>query len=232
MHDLEILPQPTDTTCGPTCLHAVYRFFGDDVPLQQVIDEIPTLEKGGTLGVLLATHALRRGYQAVIYTYNLQVFDPTWFTRPGVDLEERLGLQLKSARKRKRRLATWAYLDYLEAGGEIRFEDLTSRLLERLIRAGQPIMAGVSSTYLYRQARQFKTHDDDIRGIPEGHFVVLRGYDTERVAVSVADPYLENEAFGGPYYEVGVDRLINSILLGIVTYDANLVLVGPRKERP
>ena len=23
-------PQPDETTCGPTCLHAVFRYFGED----------------------------------------------------------------------------------------------------------------------------------------------------------------------------------------------------------
>ena len=35
-----------------------------------------------TLAVLLGCHALRRGYEATIYTFNLQVFDPTWFEEP------------------------------------------------------------------------------------------------------------------------------------------------------
>ena len=25
------LPQPDETTCGPTCLHAVYRYWGETV---------------------------------------------------------------------------------------------------------------------------------------------------------------------------------------------------------
>ena len=78
---LEILPQPDQFTCGPTCLQAVYRYFGDSVPLPKVIDEIPQLEDGGTLAVVMACHALARGYQATIYTYNVHVFDPTWFRR-------------------------------------------------------------------------------------------------------------------------------------------------------
>lgn len=59
---LEILPQPDDTTCGPTCLHAVYSYFGDALDLSTVIGEVQTLEEGGTLAVLLGLHALRRGY--------------------------------------------------------------------------------------------------------------------------------------------------------------------------
>ena len=83
---VDILPQPDDTTCGPTCLDAIYRYFGDPLPLEQVIAEVPHLKEGGTLAVWLACHALHRGYSAKIFTYNLQMFDPTWFSTSKVDL--------------------------------------------------------------------------------------------------------------------------------------------------
>ena len=90
----EFLKQPDNTTCGPTCLHAVYRYHGDDLPLTQVIEEAPAFEGGGTLAVMLGCHALRRGYDARIFTFNLQVFDPTWFNSEG---HIREGLQLDGA---------------------------------------------------------------------------------------------------------------------------------------
>jgi hypothetical protein len=86
----DILAQPDNLTCGPTCLHAVYRFFRDQLPLEQVIQETPQLFEGGTLAVLLGCHALRRGYDVTILTCNLQVFDPTWFQPPFPPLSERL----------------------------------------------------------------------------------------------------------------------------------------------
>jgi ABC-type bacteriocin/lantibiotic exporter with double-glycine peptidase domain len=74
---LEILPQPDHLTCGPTCLQAVYRFFGDSISLNQVVDEIPQLEDGGTLAVVMACHALKRGYSATIVTSTLSARWPT-----------------------------------------------------------------------------------------------------------------------------------------------------------
>src|SRR5215831_18676994 len=91
--DLEILTQPDDATCGPTCLHAVYRYFKDRVALDDVIAEVPRLAGGGTLAVNLANHALRRAYRARIVTYNLTVFDPSWFSGGRTDLAERLRAQ-------------------------------------------------------------------------------------------------------------------------------------------
>jgi hypothetical protein len=90
---LEMLPQPDDFTCGPTCLHAVYRYWGDELPLGQVIDEVPKTPSGGTADVYLAVHALKRGYRVTIHTYNVRIFDPTWFGPEPVDLADKLRRQ-------------------------------------------------------------------------------------------------------------------------------------------
>src|SRR5512144_2563261 len=90
---LHIQPQPDETTCGPTCLHAIYTYWGEKENLGDVISRTRKLEQGsGTFAVFLACDALRKGYQATIYTYNLTVFDPTWFGRQ-VDIAERLRQQ-------------------------------------------------------------------------------------------------------------------------------------------
>jgi hypothetical protein len=226
---LEMFSQPCETTCGPTCLHAVYRFYNDVIPLQQVINEVEHLEGGGTLDVLLACHALRRGYKARIYPYNLEVFDPTWFYPARADIGQKLLLQVKAKKNRKLAVATRAYLEFLELGGELALKDLTTSLLRKYLKQGKPILCGLSSTYLYRCAREYGPNQDydDIRGNPSGHFVVLCGYDMIRRTVLVADPLLLNPLEKGQYYEVTIDRLICSILLGVLTYDANLVIIEP-----
>ena len=59
--DLQIQPQPTPSTCGPTCLHALYGFYGDEISLSRVISDVGELDEGGTHAVMLGLHALRRG---------------------------------------------------------------------------------------------------------------------------------------------------------------------------
>ena len=231
-----ILPQPDDATCGPTCLQAVYRYFGDEISLARVIEEVHILEGGGTLEVLLACHALRRGYRATIYTYNLRVFDPSWFEPTKADLAAKLTRQLAIKKKPKLTVATRAYLDYLQLGGEIRFRDLNGGLIRHYLKQGKPILCGLSATYLYHCPREHQPRRDqpameynDIVGDPAGHFVVLCGYDRANRRVQVADPLRQNPlGAGGHYYEVGLDRLVGAILLGITTYDANLLIL----ERP
>lgn len=226
---LDIQSQPDDTTCGPTCLHAVYRYYGDDVGLHQVIKEVPALEEGGTLGVMLGIHALGRGYMVRLITYNLQIFDPTWFTEP-TDLVAKLREQMKHKTDPKFRMASEAYISFLNLGGTVGFQDLSPRLIRKYLKRSVPVLTGLSSTYLYQHAREFgpECDHDDIRGVPAGHFVVLSGYDREQHQVLVSDPLTENPFSPDQKYLVRIERLICSILLGIVTYDANLLIIEPR----
>ena len=227
--DLDIMEQPDDTTCGPTCLHALYRYYGEDFTLKRIIDEVQSLEGGGTLAVLLACHALRRHYKARIYTYNLHIFDPTWFNPTVPDLAERLERQGLLKNDPKLRFATKAYIEYLALGGKMEFKDLTHALIRRHLKAGNPILTGLSATYLYNFPRENPKDcsDDDIGGYPSGHFVILYGYNRVRRTVMVADPLTRNEH----YYEVEIHRLVSAILLGIVTYDANLLVIEPGREK-
>ncbi len=222
-----MLRQPDDTTCGPTCLHAVYKFHGDDVPLEEVVEETPRLDDGGTLAVLLGSHALLRGYKVTIHTYNLQVFDPTWFADGAPPLAGKLFALAEGRTDRKLKSVARAYVNYLALGGRLTFGDLTSELLRRYLKRGIPVLTGLSSTFLYRSAREIPgtNEADDVLGSPSGHFVVLSGYREETREVRVADPWHPNPVSKTGTYWVTMSRVINSILLGIVTYDANLLII-------
>ncbi len=227
----DILPQPDETTCGPTCLHAVYRFYGQELPLDTIIAQVPHLEGGGTLAVLLGCHALAHGFTATLYTYNLRVFDPTWF-RPGIDLAEKLEKRIAAKTGRKLQDACRAYQEFLQLGGQIKFEDLTPALIRKFLKQGKPILTGLSATYLYRQAREYgpKADHDDVRGDPSGHFVVLCGYDAQTREVLIADPYLPNPLGEGQFYQQTIDRVLNAVLLGVLTYDGNLLILHPKES--
>jgi hypothetical protein len=226
---LEILPQPDDVTCGPTSLHAVYNYLGLQIDLKQLIGAISFLEDGGTLAVFLGIDALQRGFKASITTFNLKVFDLSWNALSNEQLIVKLEEQLNYKHGKKFTEATRAYQQFLSLGGKIVFEDLSVELLERYFAMNVPVLSGLSATYLYQTAREFTNHRnqtiyDDLRGEPSGHFVVLCGMENDIVYVS--DPYKENPISNSHYYEVETRRLLNAILLGIVTYDANLLVIS------
>jgi hypothetical protein len=225
---LPIERQPDGTSCGPTCLHAVYRHFGRAPTLSEVIAAVPEVENGGTFNALLGADALRRGFSATLYTWNLTLFDPTWFGLDADGLAARLRRQREAVPAGKRRHATEAYLEFLARGGRVRFEALEPALFRRLLADG-PVIAGLSATYLYECIREVPATGahDDARGEPVGHFVVLTRYDAAGDRVCVADPFHPNPLAEGPVYGVGVMRLMAAILLGVLTFDGNLLVIRP-----
>ncbi len=231
---VSILPQPNDVTCGPTCLHAIYNYYSDPISLSQVIEEVQYLETGGTLAVLLGLHALKRGYDVTINVLDLDIFDPTWFVQK-VDLIGKLELQMHYKQDHKIRQASMAYIEFLHLGGKVISKDISSRFLKESFERYGPILSGLSSTYLYRFPRELLGDNktciyDDVRGYPSGHFVVLNGYCSNSKTILIADPYNKNP-HANLYYEVRISRLINAILIGELTYDANLLFIQAKKRK-
>ncbi len=72
---------------------------------------------------------------------------------------------------------------------------------------------------------------DDIGGDPAGHFVVLHGYDPNTRDVQIADPLYPNPIAPTNKYIAPLSRVTSAILLGIVTYDANLLTLVPHDQR-
>ena len=107
--------------------------------------------------------------------------------------------------------------------------DNTPALLDRGFDGRLPVLTGLNATYLYGTRREYTdrhnhAHHDDLRGTAVGHFVVLCGRRGD--LVRVADPYYENPLGEGHFYDVEVQRLIRAILLGAITYDANLLVLA------
>lgn len=230
--NIEIQEQPDDSTCGPTCLHSVYNYFQNNIGLKKVIKSVSTLEDGGTLAVMLGVDALKRGYDAYLYTFNLRIFDPSWNELGAKELVKKLEKQLEYKKGKKFSDASHAYIEFLKKGGKILFQNLTTKLIKKYIENGVPVLAGLSATYLYQTPRELylsnnKSVYDDIRGEPLGHFVVLFGVRDRYIYV--ADPYRGHPFSKTNYYKVEADRLVTAILLGILTYDANLLIIQPKK---
>lgn len=220
--------QPDDITCGPTCLFSIYQHYGyNRANMGEVIAEVPALKAGGTLGAWLGLHALQQGFKVCTYTYNLNIFDPTWSHLPRDELVDKLEQQIQAKKKKKLKIASKAYMDFLVAGGDLKFYDLSIELLSEYLVQGIPLIVGLSASYLYRTMREYGKYPipDDIRGVPQGHFVVLTGCDLEQNVAFIADPYHPESMETGRTYKVSFEHLICSILLGVVTYDGNIIVI-------
>jgi len=220
--DLDMSAQPTPTTCGPTCLHAVYHHLGDPLSHATVVTETATLPGGGTLAVHLGRHALERGHRVTLYSFNLELLDPTWFEQPA-SLPAKLAEQADRRRHGKLKATSAAYARFLAAGGRLRMEELSHAMIRTHLERGTPLLAGVSATFLYRDMRERPDGtEDDLGGDPQGHFVVVAGYRGDQVLV--VDPWAPGRSEARRYW-VPMRRLVHAVLLGVLTYDGNLLAV-------
>lgn len=239
MFNLTISTQPDDETCGPTCLHAIYNYYGHNDDLDDLVNSVERSYSGGTLTPMLGKHAAIRGFDTTLYVNNLNIFDPTWFHQGesnNHELIHKLKQQMKYKNDKYTIQSSIAYQEYLTLGGKVRFETISVALLKDYFKHKIPVLTGLSATYLYRSARERFTEEgtayyDDIQGTPCGHFVVLCGYDETHRRIVVADPHRENPLSHNNYYKVRSNRLINAIMLGVLTYDAHLLIIQPKKER-
>ena len=240
MLDIKIRRQPDDETCGPTCLHAIYRYYGKEISLKKVVDEVERSSSGGTFSPLLGKHALKIGFKATIYINNMTIFDPSWFTKSEVSNEillAKLDAQSQLKHSPKLTVVSKAFHSFLKLGGSVRFQTVDVKVLKDYFDKKIPILTGLNATYLYRTRRECYTKGgeaffDDMMGEPTGHFVVLCGYTEKRRQVVIADPFRDNPLTPdeNPHYKVSMARLINAIMLGVVSYDADLLIIEPKSE--
>jgi hypothetical protein len=220
--------QPDATTCGPTCLAKVYSYYGYEKDLTDVIAETPRNPDGGTLAVNLGVSALKNGFEPTIYPFGHRIFDPTWRRLTRRRLIRKLEARYAAVESRRLRRAVSAYIAYLNLDGNIRFKEPRKQLFVDVLAGGDPILTGLSATYLYRTAREYEDRYDDVRGESTGHFVVIAGYYPRTDRFVVVDPFENVPMSRRGRYSVSAERLIAAVLLGDVTYDAVALVLGPR----
>ena len=222
---VERIEQPDDLTCGPTALLQIYRYHGEDRSLDEVIRDTRRNPDGGTLAVYLALSALVEGWRPTLFSFNLDVFDPTWSNLSPEALAAKLEARRQEVEGERLRRVMRAYVDLLHRGGQVRLVDLDRRLLVGLLAAGHPILAGLSATWLYRSPRELGEEPDDIGGWPVGHFVVISGYQPQDDLFLIVDPSRDIPFGRTGVYPVPSERLMGAILLGDVTMDAVLLVL-------
>ncbi len=225
--DLSVSAQPDDESCGITCLQAIYRYYGREISLEALKREVVHWQTGGTVGVNLGRHALTHGYTAEIYTYNIKVFDPTWRSLPAAALRTKLKLRQSRIRSHRQKKMIGFYLEFLRLGGHLRFDDLDESLMQRLFDAGLPVICGLSATYLYQSVRELPNgQENDVTGHPVGHFVIVSAYDAGSREVRIQDPLRRIPLAVTGTYSLPFQKFSNAVMLGIQTYDANLLVIG------
>lgn len=218
MKTIEMLPQPDDTSCGPTALHAIYKYYGLDIPLNTVISELEgysTLE--GTYDAMIGVDALKRGFQVNIFVYNLRIFDPSWKYDESIT-EKLYTMKARLSDPRLIKSVEW-FIRFSEMGGHI----VISSPLINALTAEHPVICGLSATHLYNCRRENPiTNEYDEFGSPVGHYVVTDAHFGD-TSVPIYDPYGDRSRIRKIEYIMPINAVIESIMLGTLTYDGSVI---------
>lgn len=222
------LPQPTQSSAGPTSLRMILAFHGMAVPHDEMLEVLPLDPEDGARGPQIGLAALRCGFQVTIIPYERCILRPQWSTLPPATLLEhleRVGLDGSDAGPRGEGVLARIYADYLRAGGELRFAPLSRELLVSYLQQHTPLIAALDAEYLYAAS----TAADHEAGPRQAHFLVVGGYDAATDEFAVSDPWYDIPlANTGGRYRIPSDRLVTAVLLGAEANDAELIAIRPR----
>lgn len=232
--DIDMPDQPDDSSCGPTSLYSVYKFFGLDVTLETVIKELDGYDPAiGSYDAILGIDALKRGFDAIITPFNLNVFDWSWF---GLNMD---ALRIKLDRlasvglsETVRKLAS-LYVEFIDRGGRIVFQYNPEQAFftANYYTGVVPLICGLSSTWIHQSKRENPdTGEYDEYGRMMGHYVVLGGWEwgLNPVRTTVYDPYGSRTLFRSNKYILEYDQLLTAMMLGTNTHEGNLLRISKR----
>jgi hypothetical protein len=160
------------------------------------------------------TFLISKNLRPKIITNNINIFDPAWFSFGNKNL-------IKQIKKRKKylnivdRSIVDDYIEYLESGGKIAFNTISSTLLTEFIKDDKPVIAEVASTYLYQKSKATipGKFNDPIKGDIEGHGVVISGYKGKNTKFKITDPGEYNPYQEGGNYWISEELLLASIFI-------------------
>lgn len=207
-HKITHYYQPTTSTCGYAALAILLSHYKRDASItpQDVIASVPQpkdagSEPTGSITAQLASWCLSRGYSLDFYSFDCQILDLSWEGLSADSLIERLEAVkdsrhvLSLGEKYWSQVYVQAYIDMIQAGGNLQISaHVASQQLYDLLANG-PIYANICSATVNNQGRltypnpaELLEAPDDKNGFVGTHSVIIYGND-EQGNFLVADPW-------------------------------------------
>lgn len=196
-------------------LHYAYRHHRVNIDFHDLVNSLEFDGDRECLGATLARHAVSRGHEVWMATWNIDLLAPSLFEED--DLEEALQDELELLVQEQHPGADGVahHLSIVQGGVQLTMPDVTFELLAHLSRRYGVLLASVDADYL-----ALGTQRD-----PGSAWVVIRGCDPlnrEVILSDSADPRL-----GQPLYRETMTRLLPAITL---SPEANLIALRPWKR--
>lgn len=199
-------------SCIPACLQQVFQYYKKHITQQEILGTLKNPTKGMSVPKA-GLFAKRYGFYPTIVTNNISIFDPVWFQLNNKKLIQNLGRRRKFVNTYYQSLID-DYVAYFKMGGHIAFNTIKRALLVQSLYRNTPVIAELSSTFLYKKSKSIKPghFDSPFQGEIDGHGVVVAGFSKNKF--KIVDPDSKNNPYGkkGTYW-ILADELIASIFI-------------------
>ncbi|GBE19956.1 MAG TPA: hypothetical protein ENG87_00210 [Candidatus Pacearchaeota archaeon] len=204
--------------CGPTSLSMILNYYRKNYSEKQVIDnlEIGLIKKEdlGARAVDLALLAKKFGFDVICYSYNMELYRPSFsrLSKPGLISEIKKLLQKKHSASNKAVLKTTIKL--LENNADFKIKMPSIDDIIKFLKKGIPVILAVNAKILFEVEK--------LQGFPKipnnmGHFIVLTGF--------VDDIFYYNCPYYGESKKISKDKLFFALSNNILDSSAYLIAV-------
>ena len=199
--DLKIsqFDQINPSGCIPACLQEIFSYYKRQIFQETILKSLDHPERGMAI-VQAGFFAKDYGFEPIIITNNIVIFDPTWFNLDEKKLAENLKLRRRYVSKYYKYLID-LYIKYIKSGGKIKFDTIGADLLKKYLSQNIPLIMELASTFLYKKTKSTQpgAFDNAFSGDIEGHGVVIAGFDGGKFKIvdpnSKQNPYNKNGVY-------------------------------------
>ncbi len=234
-HSVQFVKQG-ESECVQASAAQILAFYGIRKTIEEIKNEVPPLrskdgELIGTLWAHIALYFLELGFNVTFHTTDVVIFDRRWKNLSNKEL-------LKKLEQRQPHLTHGfygreildAYFDgytrFIKKGGIVQLPIVTSDYLYGLLKKG-PILASVDYQFLNDvskwsyMAETDRWVEDDIKGIPLTHAIIISGY--RDGVYTIVDPDFR---YGG-VRTIPADHLLGAFYLAQFSFDNMLITLSP-----
>jgi len=204
--------QKTVYNCILACLQQVFGYYKKQISQKEILKSLKKPKRGMSVPKA-GLFAKKHGFNPLVITNNIYIFDPTWLKLGNIKLIKNLEKRKKFINKYNQSLID-DYLEYLKANGRTKFDTIRLDLFVKYLSKNIPIVVEIASTFLYKKSKSIKPgqFNNPFKGKIEGHGVVIAGFNKNKF--KIIDPDSKNNPYSrSGIYWISIDELIASIFI-------------------
>ncbi|MBD3362355.1 hypothetical protein GF362_01395 [Candidatus Dojkabacteria bacterium] len=211
------IKQKADSSaCGPSCLQAIYKYYGKDLKLKMILEDLHIDKDTSTYVSQLARHLNTNHLSTTLISSNPFVVSPDWKAKPKKvvikELKEWILHHFNKGKVENIWIKEALYLlFYLQEGGNLKISNITTDLIDKYLEDQNLILCCLAENWIWGKRKISKVVEyDNIKGHVNGHFVIV--YDKNKGDYQISDPYPTSIENKEGLYAINKEELLTATL--------------------